>query len=338
MSSFRFKNQRIAYTEYGGGPAALTREGARGRTARSAPGASRPLILVHGLLLSQEMHRPLAEDLAARGNRVTTIDLLGHGESDRPRDMWRYSMSIFGEQVVGLMDHLGIEQAVVMGTSLGANTALEIASAAPGRLRGMVIEMPVLDNGLLSSALTFTPLLVALTFGEPLMKLLARGTRAVPRRLLPHYGNVVLDLVRQEPGPSGAVIQGLFFGRIAPHRSERHTFQTPALVLGHHRDPVHPFSDAGMLAKELPNGRLLEADSLVELRMQPERLTDEIAAFLDEVWGSPRAVAKPAPKRAAASNGPVKSRVTKSPVKRAPAKRAVTKRPAARKAAVAKSG
>jgi pimeloyl-ACP methyl ester carboxylesterase len=338
MSSFRFKNQRIAYTEYGGGPAALTREGARGRTAKSAPAASRPLILVHGLLLSQEMHRPLAEDLAARGNRVITVDLLGHGESDRPRDMWRYSMSIFGEQVVGLMDHLRIEQAVVMGTSLGANTALEIASAAPERLRGMVIEMPVLDNGLLSSALTFTPLLVALTFGEPLMKLLARGTRAVPRRLLPHYGNVVLDLVRQEPGPSGAMIQGLFFGRIAPHRSERHTFQTLALVLGHHRDPVHPFSDAGMLAKELPNGRLLEAESLVELRMAPERLTDEIAAFLDEAWAKPRAVAKPAPKRAAASNGPVRSRVTKSPMKRAPAKRAVAKRPAARKAAIAKSG
>jgi pimeloyl-ACP methyl ester carboxylesterase len=313
------QSQRIAYTEYGGGPAALTRGGTRGRTAKSAPAASRPVILVHGLLLSQEMHRPLAEDLAARGNRVITVDLLGHGASDRPRDMWRYSMSIFGEQVIALMDHLGIEQAVVMGTSLGANTALEIASRAPERLRGMVIEMPVLDNGLLSSALTFTPLLVALTFGEPLMKLLAQGTRAVPRRLLPHYGNVLLDLVRQEPGPSGAVIQGLFFGRIAPHRTERHTFQTPALVLGHHRDPVHPFSDAGMLAKELPNGRLLAADSLVELRLSPERLTDEIAAFLDEVWKSPRAVAKRPPvKRAASKRG-----AGKSPAKRAPTKRTV---------------
>jgi pimeloyl-ACP methyl ester carboxylesterase len=313
MSSFRFKGQRIAYTEYGGGPAAVTRTGSRGRTAKSAPAASRPVILVHGLLLSQEMHRPLAEDLAARGNRVITVDLLGHGQSDRPRDMWRYSMSIFGEQVVGLMDHLGIEQAVVMGTSLGANTALEIASAAPERLRGMVIEMPVLDNGLLGSALAFTPLLVALTFGEPAMKLLARATSALPRRRLPHYGNVVLDLVRQDPGPSGALIQGLFFGRIAPHRSERHTFQTPALVLGHHRDPVHPFSDAGMLAKELPNGRLLEADSLVELRLQPERLTDEIAAFLDEVWAKPRAVAKrPASKRPTA----------KRPAAKRPAKRA----------------
>jgi pimeloyl-ACP methyl ester carboxylesterase len=135
MASFVHDGQRIAYTEYGGGPAAVTPNGRRGRTARSAPAAGRPVILVHGLLLSQEMHRPLARDLAALGNRVITVDLLGHGESDRPRDMWRYSMRFFGEQVVALMDHLELEQAVVMGTSLGANTALEIAAAAPERLR-----------------------------------------------------------------------------------------------------------------------------------------------------------------------------------------------------------
>ena len=198
--------------------------------------------------------------------------------------MWRYSMHFFAEQVLALMDHLELEQAVVMGTSLGANTALEIALEAPQRLRGMVIEMPVLDNALLASALTFTPILVALTFGEPVMKLVARGARAVPRGLLPRYGNVLLDTIRQEPGPGAAVLQGLFFGRVAPHRTQRRSFETPALVIGHRRDPVHPFSDAGMLAEELPNGRLLEADSLVELRLHPERLTDEIAGFLDEVW------------------------------------------------------
>jgi pimeloyl-ACP methyl ester carboxylesterase len=286
MSSFQFEGQRIAYSEFGGGPAAVTAAGGRGRTARSAPASTQPVILVHGLLLSQQMHWPLAEDLAARGHRVITVDLLGHGESDRPRDMWRYSMHFFGEQVVALMDHLQIEQAVVMGTSLGANAALEIALTKPERLRGMVIEMPVLDNALLWSSLTFTPVLVALTFGEPAMKLLARGARAVPRRLLPHYGNVMLDVIRQEPGPGGAVLQGLYFGRIAPHRNDRRTFQTPALVLGHRRDPVHPFSDAGMLADELPNGRLLEANSLVELRLRPERLTGEIASFLDEVWAT----------------------------------------------------
>jgi len=292
MPFFKVDGQRLAYTEFGGGPAAVTGDGVRGRTARSAAAGARPLILLHGLLLSQEMHRPLAEDLAARGNRVITLDLLGHGHSDRPRDMWRYSMAAYGRQVVALMDHLGIDQAVVMGTSLGANAALEVASHNPERLRGLVIEMPVLDNGLLGSALAFTPVLVALTFGEPVMKLLARTTRAVPRKLLPHYGNVMLDLVRQEPGPGGALLQGLFFGRIAPPRDERKTFTAPTLILGHGRDPVHPFSDAGMLAGEMPNARLLEAESLVELRLKPERLTGEIAGFLDQVWSSRRPRAK----------------------------------------------
>jgi len=309
MSSFRFEGQRVAYTEFGGGPAELASGGVRGRTARSAPATARAVILLHGLLLSQEMHRALAEDLAARGNRVITLDLLGHGHSERPRDMWRYSMASCARQVVALMDHLKIEQAVVMGTSLGANVALEVAASYPQRLRGMVIEMPVLDNGLLWSALAFTPLLVALTFGEPAMKLLARATRAVPRGLLPHYGNVLLDLVRQEPGPGGALLQGLFFGRIAPPRAERRTFTTPALVLGHQRDPVHPFSDAGMLAKEMQGARLLEANSLMELRLHPERLTDEIASFIDEVWGEQgakqpsRQAHKPARRKRAAGAG-----------------------------------
>ncbi len=229
MSSFRFEGQRIAFTEYGGGPAAVTAEGVRGRTAKSSPASTRPLILVHGLLLSQEMHRPLAEALAARGNRVITVDLLGHGQSERPRDMWRYSMGIFAQQLIALLDHLQIDEAAVMGTSLGANTALELAAAAPERLRGMVIEMPVLDNAVLWSALAFTPPLVAMTFGEPIMKLLARGARGVPRGMLPHYGNVMLDVIRQEPGPSAAVLQGLFFGRIAP----------PPHRVAHLRDP-HP--------------------------------------------------------------------------------------------------
>ena len=269
MPHFGYDGQRIAYTEYGDGP--------------------RPIVLVHGLLLSQRMHAPLAEALAERGNRAITIDLLGHGVSDRPVDMWRYSMTFFAEQVVALLDHLEIDEAVVLGTSLGANVTLEVASLAPERLRGMVIEMPVLDNALLASAIAFTPLLIALTFGEPIMRAVGFVARRVPR--LPLVVDILVDGIRQDPAPSAAVLQGLFFGRTAPHRLERRTFETPALVLGHRRDPVHPFSDAGMLADELPNGHLLEADSIIELRVAPERLTNEIAAFIDECWKPRRAAA-----------------------------------------------
>ena len=130
--SFRHGGLRLAYSDYGAGP--------------------RAVVLLHGLLFSRYMHDALARALAERGHRVLTLDLLGHGESDRPTDMWRYSMTEFGREVVALLDHLDAAEAVVMGTSLGANTTLEAAALAPERLRGMVIEMPVLDNALLGCA------------------------------------------------------------------------------------------------------------------------------------------------------------------------------------------
>jgi pimeloyl-ACP methyl ester carboxylesterase len=277
MPSFKHGGQKLAYEIYGEG--------------------SRNLILLPGLLLPSRMHEPLAHDLVERGNRVITLDLLGHGNSDRPRDMWRYSMPGFGRQVVALLDHLEIDQAVIGGTSLGANTTLETASLAPSRVRGMVIEMPVLDNALLACALAFTPMLVGLTFGEPITRPLASLLRRVPR-VFGHYPDVWLDWVSQEPGPSAALLQGLFFGRVAPHREERKTFEAPAIVLGHPREPIHPFSDAKMLAEELPNGSLVEANSLFELRFRPERLTAIIADFLDECWMPMRAGERPRRRRA----------------------------------------
>jgi hypothetical protein len=161
----------------------------------------------------------------------------------------------------------------------------------------MVIEMPVLDNALLGCAIAFTPLLIGLTFGAPIAGPVASVLRRVPR-VFGHYPDVFLDVLSREPGPSSAVLQGIFFGRTAPPREERKTFEAPSLVLGHPRDLIHPFSDAKMLSEELPNGRLLEANSLYELRMRPRRLTGEIASFLDECW-KPRPRAAQRRRRAA---------------------------------------
>jgi pimeloyl-ACP methyl ester carboxylesterase len=263
VGSFTHEGFRLVYDEFGSG--------------------SRAVVLLPGLLLPRLMHRPLAQALAARGDHVYVLDFLGHGDSDQPRDMWRYSMPIFGSQVIALLDHLGLDEAVVGGTSLGANVTLEVAAAAPERLRGMVVEMPVLDNALLGCALAFTPLLVGLTFGAPVARMVSRAARVVPRGLS-HLTDTGLEWISRDPAPSAAVLQGLFFGRVAPPRSERGRMETRALVIGHPRDPIHPFSDADMLVRELRNGRMLEASSLLELRLAPARLTDEIAAFIDECW------------------------------------------------------
>ncbi len=263
-ADFRLDGQRLAYSTYGEG--------------------ERTTVLLPGLLLSQKMQAPLASRLAARGNRVITMDPLGHGASSRPRDSWRYSMSAFARQTVALLDHLELDRAVVGGTSLGANISLEIAAQAPERLAGMIVEMPVLDNAIPACGAAFTPLLFALKFGEPAMRALARGARVVPRGPLPFLAEIGLDWISQDPAPSAAVLGGILYGRVAPDHNERCRFQTPALVIGHPRDPLHPFSDAGMLASELPNGRLVNAHSVFELRVRPERLTAKIAAFVDRCW------------------------------------------------------
>jgi pimeloyl-ACP methyl ester carboxylesterase len=265
--SFEHDGHRLVYDEYGAG--------------------ERPIVLMPGLLFSRRMHQPLAEALAERGHRVLCLDLLGHGDSDRPKEMWEYSMTTFGGQALGLLDHLGIERAVLGGTSLGANSALEAATRDQSRVKGLLIEMPVLDNALLGCAIGFTPLLVSLTFGAPVTRPLSRVARMVPRRG-PLLGKMLLDWVSQDPKPSASVLQGLFFGRVAPPGEIRRTLKPPTLVIGHPRDPIHPFSDAGMLVEEMPNARLIDASSIVELRVAPERLTAEIADFADSCWAPRR--------------------------------------------------
>jgi pimeloyl-ACP methyl ester carboxylesterase len=271
-SAFTTRGHRLAYTEFGEG--------------------NRWVLLMPGLLIPALMQEHLATALAASGAHVLTLDPLGHGRSDRPDSMAEYSIESFASDAIALLDHLDVDEAVIGGTSLGANVTLEIAHAAPRRVRGMIIEMPVLENALVASVIAFGPLLVAMHFGERLMRPVAAGLRRIPRRMIPFWGNVALDVVRQDPGPSAAVLQGLFFSHVAPYSAQRRELTMPALVIGHHIDPVHPFSDAGVLTAELPHARLVEASNILELRLRPDRLTAEIAGFVAECW-SPRAVAKP---------------------------------------------
>ncbi len=262
MGAFHYEGHRIEYDSYGEG--------------------EQVIVLVHGLLMNRRMFERLGPALAERGIRAVCVDLLGHGSSDRPEDLRLYSMPLFARQVAALIEHLGVGTAVVGGTSLGANVALELAVRQPDRLQGLFLEMPVLDNALSAVAASFTPVMLSLRFGKPLFEVVSRVTSALPRTnfLL----DIGLDWVRQRPGPSLAVLEGLLLGETAPHRELRRQIETPALVVGHPLDPLHPFSDAGMLIEELPNARLVEANSLLEWRIAPGRLDDELAGFVDEVW------------------------------------------------------
>ncbi|GAB3574791.1 alpha/beta fold hydrolase [Amycolatopsis endophytica] len=256
-AAFPFEGHRLCYTEFGTG--------------------DRVVVLAHGLMFTRRMHAPLARRLAADGFRVITLDLLGHGDSDRPHQSWHYSIPAFGDQVVALLDHLDVDRAVVGGTSLGANVALEVAVKAPERLRGIVVEMPVLDNAIVAGLLAFTPLLFAARFVPFGVQTVAKVAGLVPQGS--QWVDVVTDTLDQRPAAMAALLHGVFFGRIAPPRSVRRTIEVPALVIGHQRDPIHPFGDADTLAADLPAAEFVQARSPVELRFDPQRLTGAILAF-----------------------------------------------------------
>jgi pimeloyl-ACP methyl ester carboxylesterase len=260
--SFKYRGHRISYDVHGTG--------------------DRVLVLVHGLLMNRRMYDTLAPEIASRGHRVVTIDLLGHGRSDRLADRQIYSMTAFADQVLALLDHLELEAPVVGGTSLGANVGLEFAAHHPQRAGALFIEMPVLEDALLGAALIFTPVLLGLRFGSPLLKGVAALTRRIPRSN--YLVDIGLDWIRQDPEPSRAVLEGILYGRTAPTAEERRALKHPALVIGHPNDPLHPFSDADMLVDEMANARLVDANSILEWRLTPERLTNELADFLDEVY------------------------------------------------------
>ena len=261
-SSFTYRGREISYTEHGGGP--------------------RVIVLIHGLLMDGRMYTKLAPTLASHGHHVIAVDMLGHGASAQPHEMTAYSMPQFGRDVIALLDHLGLPEAVIGGTSLGANIALEVAVAAPARVRGLVVEMPVLENALPAAAAAFVPLALALRVSQRLMAGVAALTRRIPRS---HFLiDVVIDFVRRDPAASLAVLNGILFGRVAPPAEDRRALAQPTLVIGHPSDPIHPFSDADRLAHELANARLVTARSMVEWRFRPARLDRELLGFLDEVW------------------------------------------------------
>jgi pimeloyl-ACP methyl ester carboxylesterase len=260
---------RLEYTEYGGGDAWV--------------------VLLHGQLMPRRMHQPLARALAAEGLHVVTLDLLGHGRSDRPADPLVYSMTAFGEQVVALLDHLGAEQAVVGGTSLGANVSLEVADIAPDRVRGLVIEMPVLHNALEAGIVAFAPLIFAARFLPFTVHGVRLLTRPVPRGIVPFWAGIVLDTLDQRADSMGAVVHGLFFGRVAPSSKRRRAIVAPALVVGHPADPIHPAADAAMLAEELPNATFVKARNILEWRFAPDRLNRIAAGFALRCWAEPKA-------------------------------------------------
>lgn len=113
--------------------------------AAGAPGL--PFVLVHGLASNARTWEAVAQRLAAAGHPVTTVDLRGHGRSDKPDD--GYDLAALGDDLLRVLDVLGHERPVVVGQSMGGNLALDLGRRAGRRLAGVGgVDGGVIELGL----------------------------------------------------------------------------------------------------------------------------------------------------------------------------------------------
>lgn len=97
-----------------------------------------PVLLIHGHPFNRTLWRPQAQALTSAGYRVITPDLRGYGASPATGDI--VYLADFADDLVGLLDHLGMAKAVIGGVSMGGQIAMELHSRHPHRVAAMVLS------------------------------------------------------------------------------------------------------------------------------------------------------------------------------------------------------
>ena len=257
---FEHEGRRLAYESVGDGPA---------------------VVLIHGLLLDAWINRELATLISGLGYRVLLLDLLGHGRSEKSSDPKDHRTDFYADQVVGLLDHLGVERAVIGGISLGCLVSLQVAVRYPRRVSGLFLEMPVMEWSAPMAALLLSPILLVSRMAkgvyQPVARLLSRIPR--PQKLRRMWLGSLLNTLSVNPDVVAAILHGVLVGPIVPTEAQRRALKMPALVLGHAGDRLHELRDAAVLVDQMRSAQLVEAKSIIELRSNPDRLWPHIEAF-----------------------------------------------------------
>jgi pimeloyl-ACP methyl ester carboxylesterase len=103
-------------------------------------GAGKPaFVFVHGWTGNRSFFAPQAAHFARR-HRVVSVDLRGHGESDKPQGP--YPIAAYADDIAHIIDHLDLGKVVGVGHSMGGSTVLQLAAAYPDHAAAIVMVDP----------------------------------------------------------------------------------------------------------------------------------------------------------------------------------------------------
>ncbi|MFZ5671163.1 MAG: alpha/beta fold hydrolase [Pseudomonadota bacterium] len=236
------------------------------------PGA--PLLLIHGFSSNRQeawKRTGWTAALAQRGQRTIALDLRGHGESGKPHDPAAYGRETLLGDVVGLLDHLGVEWANVFGYSMGARLALDLAMRRHERVGYLVL-------GGVGGRLFDPP-----PPGEPLAEAMeADSVEAVAEPLLRSFRQFA-----DEQGEDRLALAAFTRGRGEPFtRGDMARVRAPTLVAAGARDDLA--GDPGGLADLIANARAVTLAGCDHFNAIPHGLLkatvfDFLDGYLDEM-------------------------------------------------------
>ena len=270
----------------------LVVDGLRLHVAEAGDGPA--LLLVHGLTASHAVWEHTIEAFADRW-RVIALDLPGHGASAKPDAP--YTIDFFAGMVRSLARALGVDEAVVVGSSLGGRVALELAAWYPSFTRALVLAAPA--YGYSSAMRPIGRALQAFTGPRVLRATLDEAFQQSfhDRRRI---GHVVRRRILEErlladdfPEFARAVARSLG-GVLAADPQPLERVTQPVLVVWGRQDRLVPLARSKALLRKIPHARLHALDRCGHLPMleQPTAFNQIIAEFLRVALAAPRPLAE----------------------------------------------
>jgi 2-hydroxy-6-oxonona-2,4-dienedioate hydrolase/4,5:9,10-diseco-3-hydroxy-5,9,17-trioxoandrosta-1(10),2-diene-4-oate hydrolase len=228
-----------------------------------------PVVLIHGLVGCWQNWLSNIVGLGEKF-RVIALDLPGFGASASPADP--ISLSLYANTVAGLLDHLKIKKAHVIGNSMGGMTSLQLAIDHPKRVDKVVLVSPAGWSTTHSrhSAAQFAP--------RPLVRQrMLRGIAAHPRRLAPE---TVLELIGTGRNDGFAAALRAILG--TDFRDQLPGVKHEVLLIWGRRDGVITYRDIFGFADALPNleWKLIGNAAHVAMVEHPEWFDETTIEFL----------------------------------------------------------
>ncbi|MDX8535057.1 alpha/beta fold hydrolase [Mesorhizobium sp. VK25A] len=254
-------------------------------------GSGAPVLLIHGVGMSAAIWQP---QIAAMQDRfdVVAIDMLGHGVSPLPPE--NAQLSDFADQAIRLLDHLGLDRVAVVGHSMGALVAQELALRAPARVSALVClntvfrRPPDLAQAVRQRAAALggpsDPSAIAATiarwFGNPIPPALSDAAATA---------RAALDSVDAE---GYARTYRLFANSDTAHADRLADLAVPALFMTGSDDRNSTPAMSAAMARLAPAGRcvVLSGEKHMMTIASPQKVTQRITAFLDQVATVPASV------------------------------------------------